>query len=880
MLRLEPGKTLSHYRIIEELGQGGQATAWKAEDTRLHRLVVVKTLLPELAATDAARVRFEREARLLSSLDHPNICSVFDYGENDGLIYMVMPFIPGQTLKQLLTANNAGGGAAKPLVLKLALSLITQVAEALVAAHARGIVHRDIKPSNVIVNAEGQVKVLDFGLAKRVDYDGGMTDKSVTEVGVPYGSMGYGSPEQATGDRVSHASDVFSLGVLLYELLTGTPPFTGRNRIEVFHAVINATPRVLRSYVGLVNQTDAATLGQLQRLLDRALEKEAVERIPTMVEFRDALRRLWYETATGNPAQPVAAELPLAPVPVPIPLAPKNKRSSWRLTEALGRVLSGSILHRSKAPSRSGSQSVNQAMNQSGTLNPGSRATAVSNRVSSTTMAANRPTPESFFQPAAALVRPESWGTETKQTIAVVPFKNLSGNSADSYYEFSLADGLITELAHVQSLVVRPSSYVAQYVGQQIDPRQIGEDLAVNAVLTGSFLKTPERFRFNAQLINAKTGDLMWSDKVDLSSHDLLSMQDTIAERVIAGLKLNLSSEEQQRIEKPLTYSPEAYEFYLRGRDVLFRYTARTFDDGDLDVAIKMFQQALRLDPQFARAHAALGRCYIHHAQGYGGEQYYSLAEQSLQRALSLDPQLTGAQLQMVYVYLHRGEKEKALSLLADIRREIPNDPAVLIAAGTLYRLNGQYEKALKQYDRLLEINPRDVVIAAYNRARIFSYQQRYEEALAALGEGSKLEPEHPLIISFTAVVLFNQGRATDSLAIAQEALRQHPHFDALRVLIARCLSALGQHEDAQAMITPQVKETAAADYDIAFWLASFYAMEGLNDEAIEWLRHAVKLGNENYPYFARNAKLNNLRDDPRFLDLMNDLKLRWEKRN
>ena len=152
MLRLEPGKTLSHYRIIEELGQGGQATAWKAEDTRLHRLVVVKTLLPELAATEAARTRFEREARLLSALDHPNICTVFDYGENEGLIYMVMPFIPGQTLKQILQASNG-----RPLDIKLTLSLATQVAEGLVAAHARGIVHRDIKPSNVIVNVLGQV---------------------------------------------------------------------------------------------------------------------------------------------------------------------------------------------------------------------------------------------------------------------------------------------------------------------------------------------------------------------------------------------------------------------------------------------------------------------------------------------------------------------------------------------------------------------------------------------------------------------------------------------------------------------------------------------------------------------------------------------------
>ena len=702
--------------------------------------------------------------------------------------------------------------------------------------------------------------MLDFGLAKRVDIESGITDKSVTEVGVPYGTMGYGSPEQATGERVEHRSDVFSLGVLLYEMLTGQPPFTGRNRIEVFHAVINATPRLLRSYAPLVRMTgDAPLLAQLQKLLDRALAKEAAQRFATMVEVRDLLRQLWLSTgAEGQNSMPVEP----TPVPVAMP-APKNKRSSWRLTGALGRVLSGNLLNRSKSSSRSDS----------------GRTTTAPNRPVTTTASANRAL-ERAPAPPLPMARPDSWGTETKLTIGVVPFKNLSGNSVDNFYEFSLADGIITELAHLHSLVVRPSSYIAQYVGQTVDPRQVGEDLAVSAVLTGSFLKTPERFRFNAQLVDTHSGELLWSDKVDLSTRDMLSVQDMIAERVIAGLKLNLTAEEQERIEKPLTFSPEAYEFYLRGRDVLFRYTARTFDDGDLDVAIKMFQQAARIDPQFARAHSALGRCYVHHAQGYGGEHYYALAEQSLQRALAIDHELTGARLQMVYLHLHRGEKEKALSLLADIRRETPNDPTVLIVAGMLYRLNGQYDKALKQYDRLLELNPRDIVIAAYNRARIFSYQQRYEDALAALGEGSKVEPEHPLIVSFTAVVLFNQGRIGESLAIAEEALRQHPHFDALRVLIARCLSALNRHEEAQTMITPQVKETAAADHDIAFWLATFYAMEGFNDEAIEWLRHAVKLGNENYPYFARNAKLNNLRDDPRFLDLMNDLKLRWEKRN
>jgi eukaryotic-like serine/threonine-protein kinase len=838
MLRLEPGQIFSHYRIIEQLGQGGQATAYKAEDVRLQRLVVIKTLLPELAATDAARRRFEREARLASALDHPNICAIYDIGESDGLCYIVMPFIAGRTLKQVI--QDAGAG--RPLGLASALSIAIQITDALSAAHARGIVHRDIKPANIMVNEQGQVKVLDFGLAKLIAGEGSgsdlLSDKSMTEIGVPYGTMGYGSPEQATGERVDYRTDIFSLGVLLYEMVTGRQPFTGRNRIEVFHGVINITPRPLRE---LNLQLPLRLQAKLQTVLDRALAKEPAGRYATMAELRDELRELLRQLTAG-------ASYDAAEIAIPLP---RRRSGSLRLTEVVGRVFSGGFFKRGRSGN---SQSADRE-------------------------AHSQPTPSKNPSAGTASNRPVSWGTETRKTIAVLPFKNLSGNAADSFYEFSLADGLITELAHLHSLVVRPSSYVAQYVGQSVDPRQVGEELAVGAVLTGGFIKTPDRFRVNAQLVATNNGALLWSDKIDVAARDLLTIQDEIAERVIAGLKLKLTEEEQEKIDRPLTLSPEAYEYYLRGRDLLFKYTSTSFDDGDLDVAIKMFKQAIKLDPNFARAHAGLGRCYVHHAQGYGGEHYYDLAERSLQRALELDAELSSAELQMVYVLLHRGEKEKALSLLADVRRDRPNDPTVFIVAGMVYRLNGQYEKALKQYDRLLELNPKDIVWASYNRARIYSYQKRYDEALAELAKGRAVESEHPLIKTFTASVLFNQGKVDEAQTLAEETLHQHPHFDGLRVFLARCLSAKGQHDAARALITEQVKETAAADHDIAFWLASFYAMEDLRDEALDWLQRAVKLGNENYPYFAENKKLDNLRNDPRFVKMLNDLKDRWESR-
>ena len=846
MTPLAPGRIISHYRIIEQLGQGGQATAYKAEDTRLNRLVVVKTLLPELARSETARRRFEREARLASVLDHPNICAIFDIGESDGWFYIVMPFIAGRTLKQVVNGQ--------PLEVLSALSIAIQIADALSAAHSRGIVHRDIKPSNIMVNDQGQVKVLDFGLAKMLAGDETQDpDKSMTEFGVPYGTMGYGSPEQAAGERVDHRTDVFSLGVLVYEMVTGQQPFRGRNRIEILHAVINAAHDP-------INEENPAAPDQLQALVDRALAKKPRDRFATMVEMREELKRLMREISLERGIVPTGATATL--------IAPQRARgSSWRLTGALTKVFIGSVFGKkrnSNAPNRGKTGNLASEMEHRPTTSDAATSSGPSSSSSSA------PTPVS---------KPPSWGTENKRTIAVLPFKNLSGNAEDNFYEISLADGIIADLAHLRSLVVRPSQYIARYAGQNADPRTVGDELAVSTVLAGSFIKAGDRFRVTTQLIATATGEMIWSEKIDLDARDLISIQDTIAEHVIAGLKLKLTEEEQQKIDTPLTNHPEGYEFYLRGRDLLFQYISHSFDDRDLDVAIKMFQEAIRLDPNFARAHYTLGRCYVHHGQGYGGQHYFDLAEKSLQRALELDPKLAGAHLQMVYVYLNRGEKDKALATLAEVRREAPHDPTVFIIAGLLYRLNGLYDKALRQYEKLLELNPKDIVIACYNRGRLYTYRHEYDKAIAEFEKARAVEPDHPLVKTFQAVTYFNMGRVDDCQRMVKDVMEQHSHFEPLQVLLGWCYSERGEHQKALAVITDSVKETAAADHDVAVWLASLYAMENKRNEAVEWLQKAVSLGNENYPLFADNNRLDNLRCDLRFLNLMNDLRKKWEER-
>jgi serine/threonine-protein kinase len=271
-----------------------------------------------------------------------------------------------------------------------------------------------------------------------------------------------------------------------------------------------------------------------------------------------------------------------------------------------------------------------------------------------------------------------------------------------------------------------------------------------------------------------------------------------------------------------------------------------------------------------------LGRCYVIHAQGYGGAQDFTLAERSLRRALDLDDTITNAHLQMIYVDLHHGDKARARATIERLLREAPDDPSVLFVAGMLFRLDGLYQKARETFERLLEINPSDVVIVKMNQARIFNYEGRCEEAIGELRLALEVEPEHPLVKTFLAATYFNAGQVAEAHAAIDEVLRRDPHFDGARPLLAWCLSAEGQHEEARALITERVRDVATADYDIAFWLAAFYAMEGLPDEAVDWVRIAIQLGNENYPHFATTKKLDSLRGE----QLLEELQRGWEARS
>jgi serine/threonine-protein kinase len=804
------GKTLRNYRITEKLGVGGQGAVYKAVDNKLGRTVVIKVIPPELSMKEANLKRFEREARLASSLDHPNICTIFDLDEHDGMHFIAMQYVEGKNVRQLV--------AGRPLELKTALLIGLQVADALTAAHSRGIIHRDIKSGNVMVTAQGQVKVLDFGLAKLLDdteaASSGIHRTELTEVGVPYGTATYAAPEQARGDRVDKRADIFSLGVLLYEMLTGTWPFRGKTTIDVRHAVLHDPPRPIAEVRG--NQIPP----RLQQIVDRALAKEPRNRFQNMEDFRNELRQVLQEldaAATGYQGV--------------VPEPPRHLAGANPVSRAVRWLKS---ITRSEAPTTS--------PNVVSSSKPGIHETPF------TTIA-----------------------DQEKKSLAILCFRNLGNDPSASFYEFSLADAVITELARVRSLVVRPSSVIARYQGQQRDPREIGQELNVNAVLTAGFMHAGERFRVTAQLIDVASGELLWSDRIDTAASDIIVLQDTIAQRIVEGLRVELSPAEQSGIAKAATQNPAAYEQYLRGRDLFARFIFRTLSQEDCDAAIEHFERAIQLDPNFALAYDGIGASYVNRVfKGFGGAEDYERAEEAFHKALAIDPNIVEARMLMVFVYLWRGKKEKAWEEVKRARKEAPNEPVVHFVKAMLHRLKGEYGRALNSYDRLVRLDPAAHVVASYSRALVHMYMGHFDEVFRQLDNAG--EPDNALVQTFRGLALYYTGQTDAAADLMRSVVERHPNMHGIRPFMAMFLSAQGKHDEALAQLNPDVKRNGEVDADISYSIGSVYALEGIPSEAFEWLERSIALGNANRPCFDNDPNWASLRDDPRFSELMKRL--------
>ena len=812
------GKTILHYRVLKEIGKGGMGVVYKAEDTKLHRVVAIKALAADLIGDEKARARFMREARAASAIDHPNICTVYEVNEADGSLFFVMQYVEGRTLKKAISG--------RPLAVDQALEYMLEITDALAEAHRRNIIHRDIKSSNIMINERGQIKVLDFGLAKVLrassPYDSeAQISVELTQLGSPFGTASYMSPEQARGDRADIRSDIFSLGVVFYEMLTGRLPFKGKSSVDVMHSVMHDEPPPIEGVPP-----------QLQQIVARMLVKDPNARYQSAESVLADLRALVrsYYADQGVPRDKAALR---RAAKTPAQGGFFNRMTSW-----MQRAFGNTTAPKAKDESSAGSTSPPDAS-------------------------------------------PSMWQSRDKKAVAILPFKNMSGSPENDFYGFSLADSVITELAQLHDLIVRPSSYIAPYQNRDVDPRAVGTQLAVDHVLIGGYVKSGDRFRLTPQLVDTLTGEIVWSEKIDVESKDIITIQDTISRQIVEGLRVKTSTKEQERFVKTPTENAEAYENYLKGRTLLYKFITQTLDIADLDTSAELFAKAVELDPNFALAYSGLGVCELNYVlKGMGGLDYYAQAKAAFERALEINPKLVEPRVRMVYIDLIEGRSDAARQEIRRLVRHAPNEPSVHSTAAYVYRLSGLYEKALDAWDRLLKISPTDVVFASYNRARIFIYRRDYESAFTEIAKGQAFEPHHPLLRFYGAVIDYYRGDLDKAAQVIEEILAEHPDMHARKLFLAYCYLARGERDRALALIDDQVIETARADQDIAYHLATAYALDRQNDKAIEWLERAIAMGNENYPWLSTNPNWDALREDLRYRRILNEMKEKWERLN
>ncbi len=827
-------KTIEHYEILRRLGAGGSGVVYLANDTLLERPAVLKILRAGPLTQEQMRSTVLREARLASAIEHPNVCAIYEVGESGDEAFIAMQYVPGQSLDQLIAR-----GPASP---QLVLSVGIQIADGLQAAHALGIFHRDLKPQNVMLSDGGLVKILDFGLARRLRPEDASPENANFAPAAPGlgakaslaaaytargGTIRYMAPEQFVTGQSSVQSDVWALGVILYELASGRHPFVKPedDDLQAIHAIQFLDPPDLSGIVPEIAP-------ELKSVIATCLEKNPAARYASAAEVREALRTVMKALEIDAVIVPTDAA---ANLPATGPAAEK-------------------------------------------------RATGLLSMLA-----------ERFRESAGARAQPNS--------LIALPFTNLGAGEAPPLYGFALADAIAARLARIPALVVRPSSTlmqlpVVQPIAQliaQMDPLAIGQKLLVSFVLTGSFARSETGFDLNWQLLDVPAQSVRAGGSIRVPSLDLIAVQTEIANEVFASLHglsaaerieaLPAESNAGHTLDAPRPGPRNASlpgpvsENYLQGRALLSSFMVRTGSRADLDRAHALFTSVTGADAQFAAGWTGLGIAELQYARhGFGGQIHVMRARRAFDEALKLDPASTEANLYRIYMLLSRGEKESARHGIANLLASAGNDWDVHMMAGQALRGDGMYEEALTEFSRALKLNPAGAPLLYNHRARVYHYRNQMELAGNELEKGLALEPRHPLLRTSAGYQQMRLGNLDAAIEILEGVIRDDQSMRIAVPTLAMCYVQTGERARAAALLKDDTLAAAEADSEMAYRLATYFAVDGDSSEALHWLRRAIYLGNENYPWFQKNPAWNNLRTNADFARILEDLKKGFRK--
>ena len=822
---LPTGTTFAgRYQIIEELGKGGMGRVYKVFDTKTKDKVALKLIKPEISSDRGTVERFGNELRLARQVAHRNVCRMFDLGEAEGAHFITMEYVPGEDLKTMIRMSGQLGPGTT-------VHIAAQICEGLAEAHRLGVIHRDLKSSNIMIDREGNARIMDFGIARRIK------ERGITDQGMIIGTPEYMSPEQVEGKDVDARSDIYSLGVILYEMLTGRVPFEGDTPFTIGIKHKSEMPKDPR-------QLNAQIPEEISRIVLRCLEKDRAKRYQTAVELLGEFQRIEKGLPTTEFKLPKS---PLTSREITVKLTPKKLvvPTVVVIIMAVAAVVLLRVMPKKETPPSAG---------------------------------------------------------PSKFSIAVLPFENLGDPKQDETFSSGITEDITTQLSKISELDVRSHTSAMKFKKSEKGIKDIGRELNVANILDGSVRRADSKIRITARLTDTATDKNIWAETYDRDLKEIFMIQSDIALQIASALRTKLTPAEKERIGKAPTASPEAYDYYLKGREYYYRYRKE-----DNEQAVALFKRALELDPNYALAYAGLADAYYQKAGRFGvSETTMDQAIETAQKAVSLDPNLAEAYKALGTVYSGKGWTRKAIECHEKAAKLNPNSYLAVSTLGFEFAQTGQYDKALPVLRKAMALSPAMaypywlIGMSYFGLDELTPAEEWFKKSLT-------LQPDLDAANEVFVLFLLAQGDFERAIGQSQKYLSRVPNSVTALLSAGRAERFAGHLEKAQAyyekarpdadlelgyvywktgkkdqakklfqpVLDEARKSVAQGDesWSTAYGIAAIQSIQGNKEEALKWFQKTIDAGFLFYRFFERDSIFENIRDDARFKQIIDNTK-------